>query len=77
MTQIIQKYPFIDALRGYTILSEEDGTTENGYLWQDFPSHIVIFLAVSEKHMDIGFPVDGFVGRAGIFRRIEALDVRL
>ena len=56
--------------------SEEDGTTENGYLWQDFPSHIVIFLAVSEKHMDIGSRVDGFVAHVASFRELEVFDVR-
>lgn len=55
---------------------EEGGSTKNEYFWQDLLVARMIFAAKSEKHVDVGSRVDGFVAHVASFREIEVFDVR-
>jgi hypothetical protein len=55
---------------------EEGGTTKSEYFWQDLLVARWIYEAKSERHVDVGSRVDGFVAHVASFREIEVFDVR-
>ncbi len=56
--------------------SEEGGTANGEYFWQDLYIAQQICKANPHRHVDIGSRIDGFAAHVASFREIEVFDIR-